>query len=80
MTLIFTTIGSAADYGTFGRWLLFILTLICWAAQFASMALTNPSRWGVAMALYMVGFISYGATLVFYAAAFPRLARNTPKA
>ena len=32
------------------------------------------------MALYMVGFISYGATLVFYAAIFPRLARNTPQA
>lgn len=31
------------------------------------------------MALYMVGFISYGATLVFYAAAFPRLARNTAR-
>jgi hypothetical protein len=29
------------------------------------------------MALFMVGFISYGATLVFFAAAFPRLARNT---
>ena len=40
MTLIFTTIGSAADYGTFGRWLLLILTVICWAAQFASMSLT----------------------------------------
>ena len=32
------------------------------------------------MALYMVGFISYGATLVFYAAAFPRLARHTAHA
>lgn len=30
------------------------------------------------MALYIIGFVSYGATLVFYAAAFPRLARNTP--
>lgn len=29
------------------------------------------------MALYMIGFISYGATLVFYASVFPRLARNT---
>ncbi|KAK7029373.1 hypothetical protein VNI00_014627 [Paramarasmius palmivorus] len=47
---------------------------------FASMTLTSPSRWGVAMALYMVGFISYGATLVFYAALFPRLARNTAHA
>ncbi|KAJ7872080.1 autophagy-related protein 22-like protein [Mycena leptocephala] len=80
MTMIFTTIGSAADYGTFGRWLLLIITVICWGAQFASMALTEPSRWGAAMALYMIGFISYGATLVFYAALFPRLARNTPHA
>lgn len=29
------------------------------------------------MALYMIGFISYGSTLVYYAAIFPRLARNT---
>jgi len=29
------------------------------------------------MALYMIGFISYGDTLVFYAAIFPLLARNT---
>lgn len=32
------------------------------------------------MALYTISFISYGATLVFYAAAFPRLARNTAHA
>ena len=42
-----------------------------WTRQIAA------SLWGVAMALYMISFISYGATLVFYAAAFPRLARNT---
>ena len=41
MTLIFTTISSAADYGNFGRWLLFTLTCICWAAQFACMSLTS---------------------------------------
>jgi hypothetical protein len=29
------------------------------------------------MTLFMIGFITYGATLVFYAAIFPRLARNT---
>jgi len=78
MTLMFTTIGSAADYGNFGRWLLFILTVICWAAQFASVALVGPATWQAAMALYMIGFVTYGATLVFYAAVFPRLARNTP--
>ncbi|KAG6835115.1 hypothetical protein H0H93_004704, partial [Arthromyces matolae] len=79
MTTMFITIGSAADYGTFGRWLLFVITIICWGAQFATISLTVPSRWPVAMALYMIGFITYGATLVFYAAAFPRLARNTAR-
>lgn len=44
------------------------------------MYLVEPSRWGVGMALFMIGFISYGATLVFFAAAFPRLARNTAHA
>ncbi|KAL4076304.1 autophagy-related protein 22-like protein [Scleroderma yunnanense] len=78
MTAIFTTIGSAGDYGTFGRWLLFVVTVVCWGAQYACMALTSSSRWGLAMILYIIGFVSYGATLVFYAAAFPRLARNTP--
>ncbi|KAG1803158.1 MFS general substrate transporter [Suillus variegatus] len=80
MTTIFTTIGSAADYGTFGRWLLFVVTVVCWAAQYACMALTTPNRWVLAMVLYIIGFVSYGATLVFYAALFPRLARNTPHA
>lgn len=32
------------------------------------------------MSLYMIGFTSYGATLVFFSANFPRLARNTPYA
>jgi len=54
-----------------------VVTVICWGAQYASMALTKPSRWGLAMALYILGYVSYGGTLVFYAAAFPRLARNT---
>lgn len=78
MTLIFTTVGSAADYGNFGRWLLLSVTVVCWGAQFSSVALVGPERWRVAMGLYMVSFITYGATLVFYAALFPRLARNTP--
>ncbi|KAG1752413.1 autophagy-related protein 22-like protein [Suillus paluster] len=80
MTVILTTIGSAADYGTFGRWLLFEVTVVCWAAQYACMALTSPNRWVLAMVLYIIGFVSYSVTLVFYGAVFPRLARNTPHA
>ncbi|KDQ15698.1 hypothetical protein BOTBODRAFT_31584 [Botryobasidium botryosum FD-172 SS1] len=79
LTIIFTTLGSAADYGNVGRWLLLGLTIICWAAQYASVALVAPDSWKWAMALYMISCISYGATLIFYIANFPRLARNTPQ-
>ncbi|KAH8982830.1 autophagy-related protein 22-like protein [Lactarius akahatsu] len=78
MALVFATIGPAADYRTFGRWLLLVSTAICWAAQFASMTLTSPSRWGAAMALYIISFASQGIVTSFFAAIFPQLARNTP--
>jgi len=36
-----------------------------------------PSRWGVAMGIYICVYVSYSVTLAFYAASFPRLAHNT---
>ncbi|KGO44206.1 Major facilitator superfamily domain, general substrate transporter [Penicillium expansum] len=78
MTVIFVWLGSAADYGTFGRWLLLALTVVCWALQYGMMSIRHPSQWPAAMGLYVVAYIAYGATLVFYAALFPRLARYTP--
>ncbi|KAJ8468562.1 hypothetical protein ONZ51_g9557 [Trametes cubensis] len=80
MTLLFTTVGSMADYGRSGRWVLLVFTVLCWAAQFATISLTQPDRWGLAMMMYIIGFTTFGATLVFYTAIFPRLARNTPHA
>ncbi|KAN0097165.1 Autophagy-related protein 22-like protein [Tylopilus felleus] len=79
MTVILTTIGSVADYGTNGRWILFTLTVICWAAQYACMVLTSPDSWKLAMGLFIVGFVTCGATISFFTAVFPRLARNTPQ-
>ncbi|KAI9830541.1 MAG: hypothetical protein M1819_005499 [Sarea resinae] len=78
MTLMFVWLGSAADYGSFGRWLLLVLTVICWAFQYGFMAIRHPSQWHSAMGLYIVSYVAYGATLVFYAAIFPRLARYMP--
>lgn len=78
MTVFFVWFGSAADFGSFGRWLLLIPTLVCWTFQYGMMGIKTPDQWPAAMALYMVGFIAYGATLVFYAAIFPRLARYMP--
>jgi hypothetical protein len=78
MTVLFVWLGSAADYGHFGRWLLFGLTLVCWVFQYGMMAVRKPEQWPLAMGLYIVSYVAYGATLVFYAAVFPRLARYMP--
>src|SRR5437879_5017961 len=96
ITIILTVIGPAADYGSLGRWSLFVATLIYWGSMFSTITLTcklqhlaldiqwifnpfqiAPSRWGSAMAIYIVGFTAYGVMLAFYSAIFPRLARNT---
>ena len=78
LTLIFVWLGSAADYGSFARWLLLLLTLICWIFQYSLMTIQHPSQWPAAMALYITSYIAYGATLVFYSAIFPKLARYQP--
>ncbi|OGM41032.1 autophagy-related protein Atg22B2 [Aspergillus bombycis] len=78
MTVIFVWLGSAADYGSFGRWLLLVLTVVCWTLQYGMMAIKHPSQWPAAMGMYVVAYVAYGATLVFYAAVFPRLARFMP--
>ena len=79
MTILFIWLGSAADYSSFGRWLLLVLTVICWALQYGMMAIRHASQWRAAMGLYIVSYVAYGATLVFYAAVFPRLARFMPR-
>ena len=43
--------------------------------QYGFLAIRDASQWPTAMGLYIVSYVSYGATLVFYAAVFPRLAR-----
>ncbi|KAF4635583.1 hypothetical protein G7Y89_g2510 [Cudoniella acicularis] len=37
-----------------------------------------PSQWPAGMVFYIIAYIAYGATLVFYAALFPRLSRCMP--
>ncbi|KAK8227623.1 autophagy-related protein Atg22B2 [Phyllosticta capitalensis] len=78
MTILFVWLGSAADYGSFGRWLLLVLTVICWIIQYSMMSVKGAGQWKSAMGLYTLSYIAYGATLVFYAAVFPRLARYMP--
>ncbi|KAH9986336.1 autophagy-related protein 22-like protein [Russula compacta] len=79
ITLILTVFGPASDYGSFGRLPLLVATLIFWGSMFSVMSLTSASRWDAAMAVYIIGFISWGVTVAFYTAIFPRLARSTPR-
>ncbi|KAI9497101.1 autophagy-related protein 22-like protein [Zychaea mexicana] len=78
--LLFTTFGSLADYGRWNRYILLTATVIACATQIAPVALINDdgSHWNAMMAIYVVGLISYGTTLVFYGAAFPILSDNLP--
>ncbi|KAI9249135.1 autophagy-related protein 22-like protein [Phascolomyces articulosus] len=78
--LLFTSFGSLADYGRWNRYILLTATIIACTTQIIPVALVNDdgSNWGVMMAIFIVGLISYGTTLVFYGAAFPTLSDNLP--
>ncbi|APA15368.1 hypothetical protein sscle_14g101380 [Sclerotinia sclerotiorum 1980 UF-70] len=78
MTLIFVVFGSVADYSNFGRWILLFLTVVGWVFQYGMIAIRKPDQWPTAMVLYIISYISYGTTLVFYYSLFPRLARYMP--
>ncbi|KAI8084945.1 autophagy-related protein 22-like protein [Halteromyces radiatus] len=78
--LLFTTFGSLADYGRYNHYILIIATLISCAAQILPIIFLNDdgSGWSGMMGLNIISMISYGTTLVFYAAAFPSLSDNLP--
>lgn len=59
MTVMFVGLGSAADYGTFGRWLLLVLTVICWVFQYGMMAIRRPEQWPAAMVIYIIAYVAY---------------------
>jgi len=66
MTVMFVGLGSAADYGNFGRWLLLVLTVICWVFQYCMMAIRRPDQWPAAMVFYIIGYIAYVSHIVIH--------------
>lgn len=72
--VLFTSLGSLADYGRWNRIILLATTVIGCASQILPIALIHDDgHWQIMMAIFIVALISYGASLVFYAAAFPNL-------
>ncbi|KAI8639576.1 autophagy-related protein 22-like protein [Parasitella parasitica] len=78
--LLFTSFGSLADYGQWNRYILLGATIIGCVFQGLPIVLINDdgTHWNVMMAFMIIGLISYGTSLVFYAAAFPNLSDNLP--
>ncbi|CEP18127.1 hypothetical protein [Parasitella parasitica] len=78
--VLFTTFGSLADYGKWNRYILFIATVVGCATQIVPIVFLNDdgSSWNAMMGIMILALISYGTSLVFYAAAFPTLSDNLP--
>lgn len=73
--ILFTTFGSLADYGKWNRYILLIATVIGCVTQIVPVAFLNDdgSSWNAMLGIMVLALISYGTSLVFYAAAFPTL-------
>lgn len=73
--LLFTSFGSLADYGRWNKYILLTATIICCLFQALPITLINDdgSHWNIMMGIMIITLISYGTTLVFYAAVFPIL-------
>lgn len=76
---LFIVIGSYADFGSGRRWVLVFWSLIAFGVGFAWLGVQVPERWQAGVALYILGLICYQLTLTYWTAAFPSLARNTPR-
>lgn len=76
---LFLAIGSMADFGTWRPWILITWTIIALGISLAWLGVHDADKWHAATALYMVGLLVYQMCLSFWQAAFPGLARNSPK-
>ncbi|KAJ5610172.1 hypothetical protein N7510_006891 [Penicillium lagena] len=75
--VVFLTIGSFADFGTWRPNILLFLSVVAYAVGFAWLGVFTETKRHLAAALYIIGLIAYQTTLTFWTAAFPGLARNT---
>lgn len=76
--VLFLVIGSFADYGKNRPYILIVSTVVAIAISFAWLGVTRPEQWQTAIALYMIGLVTYQLCLSYWTAAFPGLARNLP--
>ena len=77
--VVFLTVGSFADFGTWRPNILIAGSIVAYVIGFGWLGVHDADKWRVAVGLYIVGTIAYQMTFTFWNAAFTRLARNTPE-
>ena len=76
--VISLTLGSTADYGTWRPWICIIMCICSWATGFGWLAVKGGDQWQAAVALYVLGYITYDFSVIYYLAAMPGLVRDLP--
>lgn len=71
-------IGCYADYGTWRPWITIGMSIISWAVGFSWLTVKDSSQWTTAVALYLLGYVAYDFSLIYYLAAMPGLVRDLP--
>lgn len=79
-TVIFLFLGSFADYGNCGSYILLGLSILSWGCQFGWLGVKSGKQYKAAFALSILASLGYQGCQSFWTAIFPSLARNLPKA
>lgn len=77
--ILFITIGSMADYGSWNPWVVRGFSVLTWAFEFGFLGVTRADQWGTAMALYVISAITFWSSYVFFNAIFPKLSHDLPE-
>ncbi|KZT01399.1 uncharacterized protein LAESUDRAFT_739186 [Laetiporus sulphureus 93-53] len=77
--VVLLSIGAWADYGQWRPNITIFFTILAVAVSFAWLGVEDPSQWKAAVALYILGLITYQCALTFWTAAFPGLAGDLPE-
>ncbi|RDL40561.1 uncharacterized protein BP5553_00540 [Venustampulla echinocandica] len=78
--LVFIGVGSLADFGNWNPWVVRIFSVLSWGLEFGFLGVHTPSKWRIAMALYILSSVTFWASYVFFNAIFPKIAHDLPEA
>jgi MFS-type transporter involved in bile tolerance (Atg22 family) len=71
--VLFTTIGTLADFGQMNYWIIVASTILLLGTEFAPLALMDDdgSLWYVISLIVLLALIGFNTAAIFYSAAYP---------